>query len=102
PSLFGFPGSVSDLCLMTDARNPTRYELFGYVYNTPEQIAEVLVTLANDPPTYFILNGPLPPADPIKEILDRNYRTAFEARGMGQFTILDPRDGARSRRTSGG
>ena len=90
-SLFGYPVSASRLCLITDARNPTRFENFAVGYNTPAQIEEVKAVLAKRPPAYVVVNGTLGRWDPIRPVLDRNYTALPAGRGAEPLTIMKPR-----------
>jgi hypothetical protein len=90
-SLFGYPASASRLCLIADARNPTRFEHFAVGYNTPDQVEEVKAVLAKRPPAYVVVNGTLGRWDPIRPVLDRNYTALPGGRGAEPLVIFKPR-----------
>jgi hypothetical protein len=76
--LFCYP-FFSDLYLLADANNPTRYGFFQPGYNSPDQIAELLGSLERAAPPY-IAAVPVftQPDDPIMAYIRQHYEVLPE------------------------
>ena len=80
PRLFGYP-SDAWVYLATPADDPTPFCLLQAGYNTPEQFDTAIARLRADPNAFVLVRWMLlSPADPILELLKREYEVV---RGIG-------------------
>lgn len=97
PRLLAYPGDAW-IYLALPADNPTRFQLFFPGYNTPEQTAETMDRLRNEPRAAVLVNTLFPKPDgPFGAFLKEHYRRVVDIgprsiQGQPRYRLYLPGD----------